>query len=155
MNESTSKVGQAIDELVENLSERPGFSGVAVASSDLGSEWANQNRKALVFVGARIEQQPMGMGQNYRMETITLSGDLWCVSQGQGEDAAQEARDGALAIEAELETYLSEQPTLDGVGLNVEMDSFELDSGPWIGPAGGHFAEITFDLILTTQIQPY
>lgn len=150
----TSQIGVVLDKLVADLSVLAALNGTSVVSGDMGSEWVGQHRKAIMFLGAHVEQESLGMGQDDRIENYEIPGDIYFVAPGAGETAAKEARDTALEMFAALETYLADDITIGSTVLTGEIQDFNLDSGPYPGIPGGHFAEITFTIEAKATIEP-
>jgi hypothetical protein len=65
--------------------------------------------------GAFINFEWAALGRKSRKETNTANGWIFCQEYGAGEAAAKAARDKVFAVFAELETALTEDPSISGV----------------------------------------
>jgi|LSQX01.2.fsa_nt_gb hypothetical protein len=151
---TTTQVGLVLDALVDGLQMREAMADVDVTSSDRGAEWVLKTDKFLAFTHVHILQKWTGQGEKGRFETMTIDGDIAYTSYGYGEDTIRESREGALAILADFESFLAEDFQMGGQVQSIELSELDLDGGPTLGTSSGFFTELTFTVIVKTQIKP-
>ncbi len=156
---TTSQAGNVLDVLTDGMTYRyreAPLDELEIASGDRGSKWILETERFLIFTNVSVTQKFMGQGETDIKEEITVSGDIAYTAAGEGEDAIREARDGALAILADLQKFLAEDFELDGQAeaLLYQLSNFDMVSAPQPGTSGGHFCEITFELKVWTHIKP-
>ncbi len=161
MDALTSQAGCVLDVLTDGMTYRyrpddTETNRLEVASGDRGSKWVLETERFLVFTSVNVQQKGGGLREPDVFETITVKGDIAYTAPGEGENAIREARVGALAILADLEAYIAEDFALDGQAgaLRYQLSNFDIDSAPSPGTSGGHFCEITFEVIVQTHIKP-
>ena len=120
---STSSLGTTLDAVQAGLAARPGLADVNVFSGPVSIEEAGQ--ECIAFGDARLNEEAMAMGGN-RWEVWTIDGELRVVKtwEGSTEETIKAARDRALELFAEIETYLND--TYTGDLPDVEVSSGEL-----------------------------
>lgn len=111
---NTSVVSDVLTALQARLRTRPGLSDVRVFRFGQNPDLYGVKHIVLLATGEgsmTFRGFPLGP----RQETFTLSGALEARGVGGGDDAAQAALEGAIAILAEVEQALIVDATLDGV----------------------------------------
>jgi hypothetical protein len=145
---ATSAVDDAMNALQTQLAARPGLAGVTVASGDLD---ADTPREAIILGGVfEWEQEWATIGNLRKDEDFGVETVVWIVKPGAGETVIRAARDRAVAIVAEIETYLRlstvhgdavDGITLQGVVRSAEWRPTSLRQGPY--PDGGRWCQVT------------
>jgi hypothetical protein len=121
---STSFIGTTLDSIRAGLVNLSGLSGVNVFSGSVPMEEAGLECAA--FGNGRLNEESMSMGGN-RLEVWTIGGEIRVVKgwQGTTEATIKAARDRALEIAAEIESYLND--TYTGPLPYVEMTTGEIE----------------------------
>ena len=122
---STSSIPTVLDALVDALKLRPGLSGVGVFAAPAGDSGPVE---CLEFTEIELEEEARSMGGN-RLESYTLKAAVFTISPGAGAVPAGKARERALAIVAEVETYMNDDPTIGGTCLDSDFISATIKQG--------------------------
>lgn len=145
----TSTIPAVLDALKALLDARAttALDGVEVWTAPSGDPIPHE---CIQFFGTDGDQQWAALGNRRRRETYTITGAIFIIRLGAGQDKAKEARDRAYAILAELEDALRVAPTLglpDRV--EVQLATNNLDQGP---QDNGRYAAIPFTLAVTAEL---
>jgi hypothetical protein len=119
---STSSIPTVLDELRTKLMAVTALAGVTVSTAPLGTE---DPPEAIVFSDVSLSEELLAMGTT-RRETYTIDGMVYIQKPGAGEMAIKAARDRAFAILAEVETYLTDNPTINSKCLDSDLKSVKL-----------------------------
>lgn len=126
---TTSRVHAALNALVDALQQRPGLSGVQIASGWLGGDTAKGEYIALVT--ASSPQDWTSIGRSTRTEELSLQGVIYVMKPGKGETVIREARARALTLWGEVEDYLrsASGKNIENTVLMVTRWGYEMDQG--------------------------
>jgi len=104
---STSQIGEVIDAILEGLSALPGLRDVNIFSGQVTVGEAGL--ECIAFGGGTLDEIAFAMGGS-REETWTIGGEtrVFRTWEGSTEATIKSARDRALEIFAEVETYLND-----------------------------------------------
>lgn len=119
---STSTIPAVLDELRTQLTAVSALSGVTISTARLGTE---DPPEAIVFADVSMSEELMAMGQ-MRRETYTIDGMIYIQKPGANETAIKAARDRAFALFAAVETYLSDNPTINSKCLDSDIKAVKL-----------------------------
>lgn len=119
---STSAIGTVLDDLVDGLRAR--LPGVNVYSADVSIDEAGL--ECVAFMGASLDEAAAAMGgtraENWRIQSaVQVVTASW---QGDNESTIRAARNRALELFAEVETYCND--TYVGSYPDVEVEAGEL-----------------------------
>ena len=126
---STSAIGTVLDAIRAGLAARPGLTDVNVFTGPISREEAGL--ECIAFGEARLNEEPHTMGGN-KAETWDVDGETRVVESWQGdtEDTIEAARDRALELFAEVETYLNDTYVADLPNVKVTSGSLTQDITP-------------------------
>jgi len=101
--------------LADGLAAVGGLAGVQVASAFLGDQ---SLRESIQLSGPDdIDQEHATLGRRplSKDETVTLSGFVFVLRPGAGEDTIRAARSRAVALGSEIEQFIAADPSVGGV----------------------------------------
>lgn len=145
---STSVLGTTLDAIVDGLNARPNLSTVNVFSGPVPVEEGGP--ECISLLRATLTEVHLVMGGG-REETWDVSGELWVLSawQGDTESTIRHARDRALELFAEVESYIND--TYTGPLPYVDATAGEITQG--YGPEG-RLCGLEFTVTLRAAINP-
>lgn len=146
---STSTIHTVLAELQAGLSARSGLVGVDVFSAPMGDE-AFGSLEAIEFTTIQLNENPLTMGGT-RLEEYTLAGVLSCLSPGAGETTAQEVRERAMDLWGEVESYLADDTTINGLCLMAQPRMTNVDQGY---SAEGRVCLLSFEISVRANKTP-
>lgn len=142
-------LGTTLDAIVDGLNARPNLSTVNVFSGPVSVE--EGGTECISLLKATLIEIHLIMGGG-REETWDIDGELWALTstwQGDTESSIRHARDRALELFAEVETYIN--GTYTGALPYVHATAGELTQG--YGP-DGRLCGLEFTLTLRAAINP-
>jgi hypothetical protein len=107
--------------LLSRLQARPGLDGVQVT---YGWPSGAVKRESMMLGGANGSQEFRTIGATQRMEEYALDVYITVIREGQARQ--QNADERALALMAELEADLRDDPTVNNTVLTAQLGSFDL-----------------------------
>ena len=129
---TTSQLHDVKVALVDALRLRAGLAGVPVYSALVSSEDRHNTTtnaiESIEFAGDADSEQGWGaIGKFTRDETLRILGMVYVQKDGAGEDVIRSARARALALWAEVETYLRGDPSIGNTVKYVHKWQFRCD----------------------------
>lgn len=149
---STSSIGTELDSIRSGLIARAALGLVNVYTGPVSIEEAGLECIAIADCSLDEEEASIGgLGSTYREESWDIEGEIRIVKAWEvdTETTIKSARDRALELLAEVETYLND--TYVGTYPNVELIAGELIQT--VGPEG-RVCSILFTLQMTTLKNP-
>lgn len=145
---STSYIGTVIDDLVDGLRVVNDLTAVNIFSGNVTIEEAGT--ECVAFGRAELTESPHAMGGN-RLEEWELSGEtrVYATWQGDTETTIRAARDRALEILGDVETYVNDTYTGSLPDVNVTTGSIEDNIGP-----EGRVCSVLFTLTIRAAKNP-
>ena len=146
---STSAIGTVYDDICDGLALRPGLAEVNVFSATVGIEEAGLECIALGY--ATLAEIAAAMG-GYREEPWTITGSEVRVVkpwQGDTESTIRAARDRALEILAEVESFLND--TYVGALPDIQLSGADLSQN---FTPDGRECRITFEMTVANLKTP-
>lgn len=145
---TTSSVPLVFSTLVDRLLARPGLAGVTVTSGPLAVE--SWGARTIQLVNTDDTDQAGNIGNTRRAENYIINGLIWSTADGTDEAAIRAARDGAYAMQAELEDELRRQHHV-GNNAQCQFAGSVIDQG--VTPDGRQrSAAITFRLAVMASL---
>lgn len=115
-----------IDAYVAALKARPLLNGVTVSTAPLGDDAVD--RESIEFIGCEDAIEWSAIGRQRQDEDYAVTGVIYVVIPGKGEDTAKEARDRASLLLTEAQTALKDDPTLSITGIQHSL----LSAANWV-----------------------
>ena len=141
----TSKLDATMLALADGLALRAGLSGVQIATGPLGGDSAQESIQ--LFTGS-LDQEFVTTNRR-REELLTIEGAIWVMRAGKDDTVIRVARARAIALLAEIETFLRDDPSIGATVRAAEVQAVSLDQG--VNP-DGRWCQLDFTLAASQRL---
>ncbi len=152
---STSSLPSILDALRTALAAYTGLSGVVtVWTAPIGN--ATGENIILGCEEAVVTEEPAGIGEDERWETITIPCALWVTVPNDTETQIKACRDRVYLLFGYVESYFNDATpqTITSTCRDAQIIQHKLVQGPYSGNYNGRFAEIDFTVEVEASKTP-
>jgi hypothetical protein len=152
MTAANTTLGVFLPALRTNLSAQPGLAGVTISTGPIVSK-TEVNGQSIQFGHVDETQDWYALGRMGRKETYKVACLVFSVVYGGDEIAITAARDGALALFAEVGAYLKSDPHVGGTVDVAAITSYTLDQHVAGKEDNARGAFLLFEIEVTATIR--